>query len=291
MTSDETKSVNLRKLFVANSTLMIVLSLIFMSMMVSVIFSMQSPFAMMGALFSCQITFIVVLLEYWAAFKRSLNALKILVAVLIAGVVFCLFALVSSTIEMLSGETPDIAFVIVFSSVCVPIIAYLSFSIYLNTRYAKEIRDMKSTPVAKKSRFKVYHILLLIFLFSSIGAVFGYREHGKYDYAQNVESVSWLPPTASNVSYYKSYFFTAYEFNIPEKDFLALAKKKKWHVKAIEEPFPIMRYNYIVESSGEEKRVYISNGYFFEHRRRDGGGVSVAFDSIENKAYFQSSPR
>jgi len=40
---------------------------------------------------------------------------------------------------------------------------------------------------------------------------------------ENVPSVDWLPASASNVSYYKSYSFTAYEFDISESEFNAWA--------------------------------------------------------------------
>src|SRR5262245_53760868 len=58
---------------------------------------------------------------------------------------------------------------------------------------------------------------------------------------ENVDHVSWLPNSASNVSYYESYGYTAYEFDMSEDDF------KKWvryDVKPITEPFHVLRYSH-----------------------------------------------
>lgn len=58
--------------------------------------------------------------------------------------------------------------------------------------------------------------------------------------AENVARVHWLPTSASNVSYYKSYSFTAYEFDIPERDFRAWSY---WEVRPIGKPIEVARYN------------------------------------------------
>ena len=58
--------------------------------------------------------------------------------------------------------------------------------------------------------------------------------------AENVKRVSWLPPTASSISYYRSSSFALYEFDMSESDFL---KWSRWRVEPISSvPAIVMRY-------------------------------------------------
>jgi hypothetical protein len=57
---------------------------------------------------------------------------------------------------------------------------------------------------------------------------------------ESVPSVSWLLAAASNVSYYRSYMNTAYEFDISESGFRSWSR---WDVKEISEPVTITRYS------------------------------------------------
>ena len=57
---------------------------------------------------------------------------------------------------------------------------------------------------------------------------------------EHVDHVNWLPPTASDICYFKTYSNTAYEFNIPENDFMNWAAKIK--LSEIHDPFQIERY-------------------------------------------------
>ncbi|MCF6312099.1 MAG: hypothetical protein L3J39_06585 [Verrucomicrobiales bacterium] len=117
-----------------------------------------------------------------------------------------------------------------------------------------------------------------------------------------VEQVDWLPQEATNISYYKSYIFTAYEFDISEKGF------KKWvsnfdQVRVIEKPTTIARYslakdhyidgadesNWIPDT--ESSYIKISKGYYSGHTDMDGGGHHVGYDSIKGRAYRQYNPR
>src|SRR4029450_8888779 len=69
-----------------------------------------------------------------------------------------------------------------------------------------------------------------------------------FETAENVDRVSWLPDSASNVSYYRSYNYTAYEFDISEDEF------KKWiwlDVKPITKPVEVHRYSYMTASRVE----------------------------------------
>ena len=66
-----------------------------------------------------------------------------------------------------------------------------------------------------------------------------YSHFTRVEFGENVPSVTWLPSTATNVSYYKSYSFTAYEFEISEADFLKWNRRK---LSPIEKTVRVTRY-------------------------------------------------
>jgi len=124
-----------------------------------------------------------------------------------------------------------------------------------------------------------------------------------FESGENVEQVSWLPSAASNISYYRSYNFTAYEFDISESEF------KHWiwlDVRAITEPIKVYRYSHMTRGKPDFglnpsfaeleqwEATYlarVSDGLYFNNRRSNGGGVTVAFDRTKGRAYFQTNPR
>jgi hypothetical protein len=115
-----------------------------------------------------------------------------------------------------------------------------------------------------------------------------------FELAENVLAVDWLPPSASNVSYYKSYSCTAYEFNIPESDFRSWAW---WELKEITGPVEVRRYSFFAKGQHGlrpdpfDDVAVVSNGLYYEARQSNGGGVSVAYDRAATRAFFQSNPR
>jgi hypothetical protein len=131
---------------------------------------------------------------------------------------------------------------------------------------------------------------------------------------ENVPSVEWLPPSASNVSFYHSYSWTAYEFDIDEQGFLKWAEE--WPVAKLTggRVVTVPRYLRMVlewpkdpigpESEAEAEARFqvqgryqasvkkeIRRGYYYERRDSNGGGVVVGYDLDAGRAYFQSSPR
>ena len=84
-----------------------------------------------------------------------------------------------------------------------------------------------------------------LLLFVAVVAFVVWFLHGAYvglthvETGENVPSVKWLPDVASNVSFYKSYSFTSYEFDIPELEFV---KWSRWELSPIDEPVSIARY-------------------------------------------------
>jgi hypothetical protein len=121
---------------------------------------------------------------------------------------------------------------------------------------------------------------------------------------ENVASVSWLPKSATNVSYYKSYSRTAYEFEIAEAEFV---KWRDWELRPIDGAISIPRYirtrvpdfgpnpttkeREIRVEAYESRTARVANGLYYTYRQRNGGGVIVAYDRDRGKAFFWSSPR
>jgi hypothetical protein len=127
-----------------------------------------------------------------------------------------------------------------------------------------------------------------------------------FETAENLSRVDWLPESATHISYYRSYNFTAYEFDIPEAEFRTWSW---WELDEIRQPVEVTRYTLFakrrpVETSNptsamsqkqiDEYRsnfIEVTQGLFHERREADGGGVTVVYDRTSGRAYFQSNPR
>jgi hypothetical protein len=139
-----------------------------------------------------------------------------------------------------------------------------------------------------------------------------YRGFTRVEKGKHLKTVGWLPVEAPDVCFYRSYSFTAYEFDISEKGFLEWASR--WEVKPITRPFEIRRYsgrlarardllssrpadedlNAYERRAGEWQSLRcatIANGYCYEDKHSDGGGTWVAYDRSRGRAYYQSMPR
>jgi hypothetical protein len=130
---------------------------------------------------------------------------------------------------------------------------------------------------------------------------------------ENVPHVDWLPASVSNVSYYRTYSFTAYEFDISETGFVAMATNRGWNLSEITNQHSVMTYRMApqmrerypiptsdlstdaeVEKYKRDMRILrpeVTNGFWHEIRQSNGGGINVVFDRIRQRAYVQSSPR
>ena len=124
--------------------------------------------------------------------------------------------------------------------------------------------------------------------------------------AESVESVDWLPASATNISYYRSYMNTAYEFDIDESGF---RKWSRWDVAEITEPVGLSRYLAFSTPAPqepanptEEKQIAFTNAYYnrgvtitdglyYGNTQTNGGGVWVGYDRGKGRAYYQSAPR
>lgn len=133
-------------------------------------------------------------------------------------------------------------------------------------------------------------------------------------FRENVAKVDWLPASASNVSFYKTYSFTAYEFDIPESGFVSLAKERNWTVSEIQgeaqrvmtyrmggkirDRFPLPKSDLSTEEQLEEYQQAlqiieprVQHGLMHEVRHANGGGITVVYDRTGQRAYVQSNPR
>lgn len=109
---------------------------------------------------------------------------------------------------------------------------------------------------------------------------------------EGIKSVNWLPSSATNISFYKSYVFTAYEFDIPESDFREWARR--WDLQPVTSPCSIDRYAaraYPTHDFRHPHSAWIEDGLFYEHRQGNGGGVAVGYDRELGRAFFWTSPR
>lgn len=116
---------------------------------------------------------------------------------------------------------------------------------------------------------------------------------------EKVPHVSWLQEDASEISYYRSYSWTAYEFKVSEESFRKHANSL-WEFHEITEPETIERYNtYLLKpedfSSYEDflnaTSVTVRNGICAKLRRSNGGGYRAIYDRDSGKAYIQTNPR
>ena len=111
-----------------------------------------------------------------------------------------------------------------------------------------------------------------------------------------VHKVEWLSdPTATEVSYYKSHLWSAYEYKTSEKNFLKHANPC-WQFKEITEPVVILRYLYMTKYNGSliggtppDSQAVIKNGIIAEEHWKNGGGYIAVYDRDTGKAYIQTN--
>ena len=137
-------------------------------------------------------------------------------------------------------------------------------------------------------RFSVKRLLIVVTVIACVlGTLRSACNHFTHiETGENVQSVDWLPASATSVSFYKSYSFTAYEFDIPESDFIDWAW---WDLKPITKPVRVVRYCYF--SSPDAPDATVTEGLHFVSEQSDGGGVWVAYDRKIGRAYLFTCPR
>jgi hypothetical protein len=113
-------------------------------------------------------------------------------------------------------------------------------------------------------------ILFIVFIVSSWGLFYYAFRTGDPITGEHLDSVDWLPSSATDISFYKRDGFgwiKNYTCSIPENDFLKLAAKKGWELEIIE------------------------NKIFYEKRYPNGGGVTVNYNTDTRRLSVQSNHR
>ena len=131
--------------------------------------------------------------------------------------------------------------------------------------------------------------------------------------AEHVAHLTWLPPEALDISYYRSYLFTAAEFHIPEEAFAHWCDSKGFKLKTIgATPFIITRYcmpdsrqklkilktqaltdlqrDQAETKISESETRHISRGLFYRVELDNGGTTAAAYDRDTGIGYYESSP-
>jgi len=153
----------------------------------------------------------------------------------------------------------------------------------------------------RNNKFFLSAVILIIIVGNLIYHVFYYDN---YEFAENVESVEWLPQSANNISFYMYRDSNIYEFSMEEKDFLDWVKDQGLKIKKIESGAVAMaRYSFYADLADEEMenmseeeqyqkwkartQVSIDNGYIFEGKSEDRINLG-SYDIIEKKVYYKS---
>ncbi len=125
------------------------------------------------------------------------------------------------------------------------------------------------------------------------------------DYGENLEKVSWLPNTASKISYYKSKQVQVYEFSISSEDFRAWAESSGMTVRRMMNQEIVSRYKaYIPTEEGKSGQPFSADGSIpFESFQAWQNAISAKvnngliakgpdnsiaiYDNNKKKAYFE----
>lgn len=125
------------------------------------------------------------------------------------------------------------------------------------------------------------------------------------DYGENVESVSWLPGYATDVSYYRSKQVQVYEFQISPEDFKRWAESNGMTVKRLISQEILSRYKaYVPTEAGKKGQSATPDGNLSIEQfeawqddisiKVDAGLIAIRedeamtiYDNLTKKAYFE----
>ena len=112
-------------------------------------------------------------------------------------------------------------------------------------------------------------------------------------FSSRLSSFDDLPETAKDISVYKNANMSGLlliEFTIPEIDLREYALKHSWGLQEIVHSQPIMS---AIKRHKSKTDIYrtISDGLYFESRKENGGGVTVAYDREHQIGYVNRSSR
>lgn len=153
---------------------------------------------------------------------------------------------------------------------------------------------------------KTLLVVLAVIAFA-VWSVLDVREKFSVSTGENLKRVNWLPSSASNISYYRNYHFTAYQFEMSESEFVnwcpkTLAEIEKpisistWKTRLIDFPKPdsnttAAQFDAMIDKYDSETTVVVKRGLFYEHWADNGGCSIYVFDRTNSMGYHQWSPR
>ena len=118
-----------------------------------------------------------------------------------------------------------------------------------------------------------------------------------YESTLHTAKIDWLPASSSDVSHKFRTGMGATELiecAMPEKDFLALAKDKKWLIEPKSDFSAHMRIEGLPPLrtlDGFGPVDIVVRGYKYELRHGNGGGITVCYDSDLNRMIYATSHR
>ena len=112
----------------------------------------------------------------------------------------------------------------------------------------------------------------------------------KPEVGTNVDSVSWLPSTASEISYYSRGGFGSVKFavfTISKDDIQAYAEENEWELK----PEKDIDLSYMADFIENKQIAYIINDGLFcqDLDPKDSGGTTIAYEIEMHRAYYAFS--
>ena len=138
--------------------------------------------------------------------------------------------------------------------------------------YEDALESLK--PKSKRDTQAFYVLLAMVALFPF--AVFYMLQQGP-DFGENLQSVDWLPETASNVSYYRSDQVEIYEFSITVEEYKRWAERQGMHIRTITSPISVSRYMAYIP--GNPHLVPSSDGLTSEEFHQWQNMISIQVES------------
>ena len=132
-------------------------------------------------------------------------------------------------------------------------------------------------------------VLVILSVLSLHWVMFGDRS----SFATGLPNLNGLPKEASDITVYQnkniSGVFLA-DFRIPEKDLVTFGIAHNWDLRPVSGSVSVFHANAFHERRPNERKE-ISDGLYYSKRVNNGGGVTVAYDRKEGRAYIDRSSR
>jgi hypothetical protein len=138
-------------------------------------------------------------------------------------------------------------------------------------------------------------VLLIIFFALILGTLLlGWAMFGDHSTFQTgLATYEGIPQKASDIAVFRdrniSGLFVA-DFKITEPHFVAFASEQRWAVQTITNQEFVFTAKAFQEGHPNDKKE-ISDGLYYSRRAGNGGGVTVAYDRKDGRAYIESSSR